>query len=727
VLESLLLFLIRHRGFTLAGAGLALVGLGLFWTRLTLNDSPERWMPASSAAAWRRFDEHFEAGDTIAIGLEFHRAVRDADLDHFRALRAELLKVPGVHRVYDASLIADQVEKVPLTHLLDPRSADRFGVYRGAIVDETGRNLVTFVELAIVPPTQLDALRRLAVGGVYRVIDLLRLPDVTYHTVGAVVIQYELERIARRLAVVFPPPSIVLGLLALGAVFRSPGALAIGVVGGVWSVVVLLGGISAAGCTLDVVTIAAPTLMAVIGIATTVHIAHHYAHTGPPQWRDYPHFVNAVAVPCLGAAVTTSVGFLMLGFNELGPVRELGFELSVGALLAFLGAFVAWLALHPFRSSEGRYLTPDLVRRFQRWVSRRPRTMIAAVLSFMAAMTAAGAWVRIDADPFAFFEADSAIGRALSHFEQSKFGLYNLEVVLVPRDRQLDPADRERARKFVETIQRRPEVRKVVSTVALDRSILSFDLADVRRAIVFRDTFTGWAVDKKGENALRITFMTHDLGSGFGDLVAAVRAALPEDRFECVYTGAAAQVVLLAEGLLGGIALGLGTALAVMAVVCSALFRSVRLAAIAFLPNAFPIVIVFGMMGLLGLPLNSGSAMVSTIALGVALNDTVHFILHYRRLRASGVACDAAMAETIGDAGRPILLTSVVNTAGFSIFLLSDFRPLFHFGLLSTVAMGSAVLGDLVLLPNLLKVFDRDRVLLPVPVPPMALVEKVTP
>lgn len=708
MLEAILGILIRYRKTVFAGSVVAAICAAAAWTRLGLNDSPERWMPLSSRDAWQRFDQHFEAGDTIAVACELRRNVADVDLEHFRTLRREFLKAPGVARVYDVSLIADSVERTSLTSLVKSEAASPFDVYRGAVFDDSGRTFVTFVELRIVAPGELDALRRQAVADIYRVIDAVRHPEFTYHVVGAVVIQYELERIARRLAVVFPPPSILLGLVTLGAVFRSPGALATALVGGGWSVVVMLGGVATVGWTLDVVTIAAPTLMTVIVIATTVHIAHHHAHCRWSGIGDYEHFVRAVGVPCLGAALTTSIGFLMLGFNELGPVRELGFELAVGAILAFLGSFLAWLWLHPIRSQPGRVLTPERVTGFQHWVSRWPRTIFVIALSFMAVFAWSATRVRIDADPFAFFESDSPISRGLQHFADRKFGLYNLEVVLVPRDRTLKPGDREVARRFVEAIQRRPEVRKVVSTVQLDKSVLAFDLADIRRAIVFRDTFTGWAVDRRGEGALRITFMVHDPGSGFRPLVDAVRAALPHGQFDCIYTRAAAQVVLLSEGLLGGIVWGLSSAFVVIIVVCTLLFRSLRLAAIAFLPNAFPIVIVFGSMGLVGLPMNSGSAMVSTIALGIALNDTVHFILHYRRHRDAGLDCESAMAETIGEAGRPIVLTSVVNTAGFSIFVLSDFRPLFHFGLLSTAAMLAAVLGDLVLLPNLLRIFDAD-------------------
>ena len=77
--------------------------------------------------------------------------------------------------------------------------------------------------------------------------------------------------------------------------------------------------------------------------------------------------------------------------------------------------------------------------------------------------------------------------------------------------------------------------------------------------------------------------------------------------------------------------------------------------------------------------------MVATIALGVALNDTVHFMLHYKRCRADGAGVHDALSHTVQEIGRPIVLTSLVNCAGFAIFVLAEFQPIYHFGMLASV------------------------------------------
>ena len=163
-----------------------------------------------------------------------------------------------------------------------------------------------------------------------------------------------------------------------------------------------------------------------------------------------------------------------------------------------------------------------------------------------------------------------------------------------------------------------------------------------------------------------------------------MRENLPHDRFDCYLCGSIAQVVQLGEGLSGGILWGLGSSVIIIAVLCGFLFRSLKFTLLALPPNLFPVLALYGVMGLFKIPISSGSAMVATIALGIAVNDTMHFVLHYQRLtREQGMGTRHGVVQTIADLGRPIVLTSVVHIAGFTVFLLTDFQPLFHFGLLS--------------------------------------------
>jgi len=759
---------------------LSLFAVALFCTsRLEISDAPERWMPRSTLTAWQVFEEHFDAGDNLGVALHFRRPITDDDLPRLKALRQKLAAVDGIRQVYDTSLVAEEIEQVSLTELLNPANAARFDVYNGALWDnpapgDPSRTLMIVCELEFYAGEDqnnadaLNARRRHVAEEVEAIVAaeqaLPQWRDVDFHVASSITIMREIEKRTRAIAYTFLPASIVIGLLSLLIGFRSGSALAVAILGSVWAMVLVLGCVGALGGTLGVVTVGTPALMSVIAIASTVHFAahEHEAHEShePETFAAVPHspghdhqaayerrrrwqLVRWVAVPCFGSALATGIGFLMLCYNELEPIRELGFQMFAGSLLAFFGVFIATQVLPIRRTYPGRWLTEENFRAFAAMVTVRPVAMVALFTAMVAALTFL-AWPRpksetfglyVDADPFSFFSADQPIKQALDHFEERQFAVYQLEVILVPKEPAPAPAgptarseayeaNVDAARQFIAQLEKRNDlgVIRVLSTVSFrDRYqelIRQFSSGEaganaglsasrLANAAALYQTFQAWNRDKQDEGALRVTLVALNGPAGFAPLVRFVEGCLPTDRFHCHLAGSVKQNVDLADGLGHGMLYGLTSSFLAMAVVCAVLFRSAWLAALAVVPNLFPVLVVFGVMGAFKIPISSGTAMVATIAMGIALNDTIHFMLHYRmRTRVEGHPIREAIQLTIASIGRPVVWTSLVHIAGFAIFLTTDFIPLFQFGVFASLAMFAALIGDVVLLPNLLLVFD---------------------
>jgi uncharacterized protein len=731
--------------------------------RLKVDDSPERWLPASTQDAWKVLDKHFGFGDTVAIGVEFLRPVQNSDVVALRQLREKLSAIEGVSQVYDASLLAEDVEGVPLAELIDPANADRFGLYEGTLwgppqPGQQSRTLLTVCELAYPRDSaELDRLRRNVIRELQRVLDEAKgkpaFREANFHTAGAILLMDELEKRARTAALTFLPLSICVGLVSLLIGFRSWRAMLLATFGGGAALLIVLGMTCWSGSGVGVLSTAAPPLISIIAIATTIHFAAFAADHGYAEiaTEGRANLVRWVAVPCLGAAATTAIGFLMLAFNQLLPVRDLGYQLFLGALLAFFGVFVLSQILPIRQAYAGRFLLPQEFGWWAAFISKFPKSVAAGSLLVMLAFALFSVpWsptspigLKVDVDPFSFFGPEMPLTKARNHLSNQRFGLYQLEIVLVPHDKGRAPlgnqpgdtvylANQRAAQELSDNLAARHDlgVVRVISTYELRAREAKF-YDDLRRLkqeqglfaaaqrvaqllklsnhlAKFNETFENWSRDKKDEGAIRLTFLVNDqVPGGFGPLVQLAEQSLPSG-FDSYIAGTASSVVYLASGLISGLASGLLSSALVMGVVCTVLFRSFRLAAIAFAPNAFPIIIVYGTMGLTGVPLSSGTAMVATVALGIALNDTIHFILHYQKLtREQGHNQESALRETFQHIGRPMLLTTVVHVAGFTILLATDFLPLYHFGLLASVAMIAALIGDTVMLPNLLKVFDR--------------------
>jgi predicted RND superfamily exporter protein len=132
-------------------------------------------------------------------------------------------------------------------------------------------------------------------------------------------------------------------------------------------------------------------------------------------------------------------------------------------------------------------------------------------------------------------------------------------------------------------------------------------------------------------------------------------------------------------------------------------FRSARFGILTLAPNLLPVLSVLGVMGFLGISLNIATVMVASVALGVVDDDTIHFINRYRREAAAGASTDEAISTATIHEGRASLTTAVINSLGFGVLLLSEYRPTAWFGQLLGLTMAVAFLAEVFILPATIK------------------------
>ena len=166
-------------------------------------------------------------------------------------------------------------------------------------------------------------------------------------------------------------------------------------------------------------------------------------------------------------------------------------------------------------------------------------------------------------------------------------------------------------------------------------------------------------------------------------------------------------------------------ALVTITVLIGLIFRSLRLALVSLVPNVLPIVLPLSVFGLLGVPLHGPAILVSSVALGVCVDDTIHFLTKFVRARKAGKTIDQALSYVMQESGAAITITTLVLVIGFGTLLLSDFTPNLMMGALATLMIGLAWFADLVVTPAVLSFFG-DRAAEPVPAPVPARPEPAT-
>ena len=170
-------------------------------------------------------------------------------------------------------------------------------------------------------------------------------------------------------------------------------------------------------------------------------------------------------------------------------------------------------------------------------------------------------------------------------------------------------------------------------------------------------------------------------------------------------TGTVVLYAMIIDTLTKGQIRSLGLAFLIITLLMGLYMRSLRIGLISMIPNLFPVLFVLGVMGWTGISLNIVTVMISSIALGIAVDDTIHYLARYRVEWGKTGDRLQAMRRTMLHTGRAIVFTSVVMAGGFWVICLSDFRPNIYLGLLTGVAMIAALLGDLLLLPICVQIF----------------------
>lgn len=547
--------------------------------------------------------------------------------------------------------------------------------------------------------------------------------------VGTPALDRALDASSREIGERFFPLLVILAVLLLAAVFRAlrpvlPPLLFVG-----WVELVLLGALGATGTTLNLVLAVLPPLLFVIALATAVHVLVRYRDFR--ETMDDPVEAVVAAYKDKGWAVfwtgvSTFAGFTSLAVSRVGPVRSLGLWAGLGIALLTLAAFTILPSLLPL---AGRTQDDDASRRFERFFQARGRRwaqwaaehrrLVLGVAALLALVALAGLpRLTIETNALHYLPPDHPVRQNVEGLQHHGIGVIAVELLLTRKEQGFDDLDAfGTLAELTETLRQEPLVLGAVSLGdLLEDAVRSapggalFGRSTVRRMAFDRlveergeGSALGRFVAEEGATA-RVTVFTETVGYDrleplLRRMEATAREVFPQA--EVVTTGEFPLVLESQKQLLTTLGWSLTLTLGVVGVIFRSLLPSTRLTLLALAPNLWPVVGVIGIMGWFGVPLDVATVMVASIVLGLAVDDTIHTLGHFREL-APKEGRFGAVAGALERLAPSYVLTGVILAAGFGVCALSDFAPTFRFGMLSAAAIALAVLGDLFLLPALL-------------------------
>lgn len=480
-------------------------------------------------------------------------------------------------------------------------------------------------------------------------------------------------------------------------------------------------------------TIAIPLIMALC-LSDTVHIFAHLDRrvlesSGNPI-QALARILHRVVRPCLLTSITTLVGFASLAVSDVISMREFAFIASSGMAFEFFYSFffipplIVLLPAHKiYRASHGTTgnLVTGLVQRLNALIQRHSQVVLGSIGVFVLLCGWLLTSIKVETNLTEYFKASSPLRQDVAFMEQHVGGIDSLDISLKAHeiDAFHEPVHLQLLETLQQYIQALPGIDLTLSLVDFLKDMhQSFHNEEQRyyrlpesKELVAQYLLLYSATDlEKFVNAqynhARIAIRTSIHNSAEQTkLIRAIEryiATLPHAGLDIQVTGRVVQDIQIIDALVHGQIDSLGVGTLVIGLLMCLVLRSFSIGLLSLLPNIFPIIANFGIMGALGIPLNNATAMIASIALGMSVDSNIHFLSEYRQKRAMRLTVRQAVAETMADKGRAVLSSSFILSIGFGVLMLASFVPTIQFGALSMVVMFLNIIDDLFFLPALL-------------------------
>jgi len=698
--------------------------------------TPIEWVPATfpPRLAYDRFTREFESGDVVIASWP-DCTLDNPAIDRFLAVATGTAAPcdrdgkPWFEGVVTGKTVLARLTDPPLS--LDRKAAlERL---RGVLIGADGSTTCL-----VIPFTRAGlADRREAVAWIRDVLLRTATPrEADLHLAGPVIDNVAVDAASADSLATFGPPAAALILVLTWWSLRSLRYALLVFVVSLACVGLSFTFLHLWGDRMNPVLIVMPLLVLTLGVSGGIHLVNYLvdAHEQGPRRGVAVRAIATGWLPCALSAGTTAVGLFSLVVSELEPIGVFGFHAALGVLatlvLLFLvlpGIFERW----PIRRRGGEGEAGGSgVAAFAAWTIRRSLPIVFMSTLAMAVTGAGTPRLRTSVSIDTLFTPESRVIRDYEWLERKIGPLAPVEVVLrFDPDATMRAAERlDLVREVGDAIGALPGVTGVLSAATFlpeDDAAIGVRAA-ARRAVVARRLEQGLVGltdmpivrEIDGTQLWRVTARTSALsGLDYGDFLAEVRrrvdplVAARAGRAQGLaveYTGVMPLINAIQKTLLHDLFSSFLSACVVITAVMMAAERGIIAGLVAMIPNVFPMILLFGLLGWSQLPLDIGSVMTASIALGMAVDGTFHFLTFFRRgLNADGRPADrdarlAAVTAAFRHSAAALTESALVCGVGILVFAGSSFAPSRRFAWMLSLLVAAALVGDLVLLPALL-------------------------
>ncbi len=495
---------------------------------------------------------------------------------------------------------------------------------------------------------------------------------------------------------------------------------------------------------ITILTALIPPLIIVIGIPNCIFLINKYQQEIKKhgnQAKSLQRVITKVGNATLMTNLTTASGFATFILTDSQLLREFGIVASLNIIAIFILSLliipIIYSYLNPPKDRHLKHLTKKWIGGFTNWMEKMVRhhriaiyisSIVLLVLSIIGIYT-----IRVSGSILEDMPQNTQFFKDVKFFEKEFDGVMPLEILVDTKRPQgvLKLSTLKRMDELENFIQDIPELSKPLSVnrlvkyskqayyngnpkyYQLPSSQERNFIMPYAKSLSSEEGIMQSYVDSTGQYARITTFMkdvgTEKMQEIENDLLPQIKKIFPEDRYNVSITGKALLFQKGTNYLVKNLIISLGLAILLIAGLMAWMFRSFRMIVISLVPNLLPLLITAGVMGYLGVPIKPSTILVFSIAFGISVDDTIHFLAKYRQeLKANNWKIKRSVYAALRETGVSMFYTSIVLFFGFSVFMISSFGGTVALGGLVSATLLFAMLANLLLLPSLLLSLEKS-------------------
>ena len=616
-------------------------------------------------------------------------------------------------------------------------------MYLNSLISTDGRTLGIIVEMDEYPEEIADPRSEITLQ-LRKVLSDVRYQDLGPYIVGQPILHHDYNMLSLTESRLFFGICLLIQMLLLYIFAKGVRGVIVPVMIVILSVIWTMGMIQVLGYTLNLFIILVPILLICVGIGNSMHIISAFNRIKQKQesislQEAMIRSVSEVGPPCLLTSITTAAGFLAFNAADIRPFQEMGIYASIGVIMTFLLSFtIVPLAYVAFRkknsmsdvatkqSRENDLFNTILLKIYRLNIAAPRRIIVIFVLLLMGSIYGY-TMVEVETNTIRMLSPNLALHQAYDEVDQRMGGSMSVEIMLDTGspDGVKNPDFLHKMEAMQNRLEEIPHITKTVSVVDILKRInqsihegsekhhtLPDDQDTIAQYMLLYEMSDGQEMDKLisfQNDVARLTAKTKSLGTKevreLSDQIDKISQELFGNDVSVEMSGSLFWTKSMNDLLGEGQRKSFLTAIIVISLIITLCLYSLKLGLVSIIPNVFPILITLGLMGFWGLYMDMPLMSFSAIIIGVAVDDTIHFLYRFRKEFTQIGNYEQALKATLLSVGRPLLFTTMTLITGFGVLLFSDLTGVAKFGGLAGFAFAWALLADFFFVPALILIF----------------------